>query len=313
MDSFRCYTLDVSFRLDLFSLLTNERRRKKNKQYAIEEHKWNEKEKQCLVLWWKWGKKGYWEKRLRLFFVIYLASFSKHTRTFVFSHTWNSFSSVFQSVPLILTRRRCDRNHSHLKYDLPINFHRFKMLTKQKEHKKITKFLFTQNYSFEFWMNVNPKNNNNKNPSYQRHFAGFFFFKSFFVWHTYTMMWCCCCCFWSSIDSIGMETRWEMRNDFILSKNESEALQGQTWTWFTSLRHLLCSLLLFWKFVCGTTETSICELWELNCRSIFTLLYLKLNVTHKFIHLFILLTDHSLLTICCIGNMTYFLCHFLFM
>lgn len=136
MDSFAFdATLNMSFRLNFFSSRSRTTVEKKINSSSIE-HNWKRKTMSCFIR--KWGKKGYWEKRFRLFFC-YLFGFILKTRThIIYIHSFSLtleilFSSVFQRVPLILTRRRCDRSHSHLKHDLPINFHRFRNSNKAKE------------------------------------------------------------------------------------------------------------------------------------------------------------------------------------
>lgn len=98
MDSFAFdATLNMSFRLNLFSSRSRTTVEKKINSSSIE-HNWKRKTMSCFIR--KWGKKGYWEKRFRLFFC-YLFGFILKTRThiiyiFVFSHTWNSF---FECIP----------------------------------------------------------------------------------------------------------------------------------------------------------------------------------------------------------------------
>lgn len=97
-------------------------------------------------------KKGYWGKKV-LNFLLFIWLHSQ-TEIFSLTHLKCLLEHIFQSIPLISTRRRCDRYHIHIgSIDLPINFHRFKIVTKGKKNK--TKFLFTQNHSFEFLINVN--------------------------------------------------------------------------------------------------------------------------------------------------------------
>lgn len=116
--SIRCYTQYV-LQIGFLLCVDERRRRRKNSTVYIEQLK----KENNVLFYMKMGKKRVIEKKGSDFFVIYLASFSKH---FYSLSLEIPFLSVFRSVPLIFDETTMRSMPFTCKaYDLPINFHRF--------------------------------------------------------------------------------------------------------------------------------------------------------------------------------------------